>query len=101
MASMRRIGASLLAITGLALIAAAAVGASNPHPMYTCVTTNPNGHTTVLHVPEPAVSGLTNAVFTCVPDDSGNGGGSQGGGGDNGGDGGGGDGRQHGGRVHH
>ena len=67
MKTILRRAASLVAISALGLFAAATVGAANPHTMYTCVKVKPNGQQDVhVNVPEPAVSGLTNAGFTCV-----------------------------------
>jgi hypothetical protein len=61
-----RRAASLVAISALGLFAAATVVAANPHTMYTCVKVKPNGQDVQVNVPEPAVSGLTTAGFTCV-----------------------------------
>jgi hypothetical protein len=62
-----RRAASFVAISTLGLFAAATVAAANPHTMYTCVKVKQNGQQDVqVNVPEPAVSGLTNAGFTCV-----------------------------------
>jgi hypothetical protein len=64
-----RLIASLVAIAALAVVAATTAAAANPHVMYTCVKEKPNGEGVVsVRVPEPAVSGLTNAGFTCVAD---------------------------------
>jgi hypothetical protein len=64
---LRRV-APLVAIAALGLFAATTVVAANPHTMYTCIKAKPNGGQDVqVNVPEPAVSGLTNAGFTCVP----------------------------------
>jgi hypothetical protein len=58
---------SLVAITALALMASATVPAANPTAAYTCVKVKENGQQDVrVGVPEAAVSGLTNAGFTCV-----------------------------------
>jgi hypothetical protein len=58
---------SLLASMALALIAATAAVAANPHTTYTCTKTKNNGQTDVkTSVPEPGVGGLTNAGYTCV-----------------------------------
>jgi hypothetical protein len=64
-----RRAASLVAISALGLFAAATVVAANPHTMYTCVKVKPNGQDVQVNVPEPAVSGLTTAGFTCVATD--------------------------------
>jgi hypothetical protein len=62
-----RRAASLVAISALGLFAATTVVAANPHTTYTCVKVKHNGEQDVqVNVPEPAVSGLTNAGFTCV-----------------------------------
>ena len=67
MKTILRRAASLVAISALGLFAATTVVAANPHTMYTCVKAHPNGEQDVqVNVPEPAVSGLTNAGFTCV-----------------------------------
>jgi hypothetical protein len=61
---------AVLSITALALFAAVSAGAANPHPTYTCTKVKHNGDTdTQVNVPESAVSGLTNAGFTCAPND--------------------------------
>jgi hypothetical protein len=69
---MRRtlaIAASLLALAALALIGATAAVAKNPNPTYTCTKPKQSGNPDVrVSVPEGAVSGLTNAGFTCVAD---------------------------------
>ena len=58
---------SLVAITALALMASTTVPAANPNAAYTCVKEKKNGQPDVrTGVPEAAVSGLTNAGFTCV-----------------------------------
>ena len=58
---------SLVAIAALALMAATTLSAANPNAAYTCVKVKPNGdHEVRVGVPESAVSGLTNAGFTCV-----------------------------------
>ncbi len=62
-----RLFASSVAITALALMAATTVAAANPNAAYTCVKVKENGQQDVrVGVPESAVSGLTNAGFTCV-----------------------------------
>ena len=67
MKTILRRAASLVAISALGLFAAATVVAANPHTMYTCVKVKQNGQQDVhVNVPESAVSGLTNAGFTCV-----------------------------------
>ena len=67
MRTILRRAAPLIAIAALGLFAATTVVAANPHTMYTCVKAKPNGGQDVqVNVPEPAVSGLTNAGFTCV-----------------------------------
>lgn len=59
--------AALVAITALALVAATTLSAANPNAAYTCVKEKNNGQQDVrVGVPESAVSGLTNAGFTCV-----------------------------------
>ena len=59
--------ASLVSITALALTAATTVPAANSDAAYTCVKVKENGQQDVrVGVPEAAVSGLTNAGFTCV-----------------------------------
>lgn len=74
MRRMRRVSAALLAIAALALFAATTVASGNPHATYTCVKVKQNGDSDVrVSVPEPAVSGLTNAGFTCVADTPGEG----------------------------
>lgn len=73
MKTVLRVGASLLAATAFALVAVASGMAGSPHATYTCVKVT-NGETEVrVAVPEPAVGGLTNAGFTCVPESSGGG----------------------------
>ena len=58
---------SLVVITALALLAATTLSAANPNAAYTCVKLKQNGDQDVrVGVPESAVSGLTNAGFTCV-----------------------------------
>jgi hypothetical protein len=62
-----RLFASSVAISALALMAATTVAAANPNAAYTCVKVKENGQQDVrVGVPESAVSGLTNAGFTCV-----------------------------------
>jgi hypothetical protein len=62
-----RLFASSVAITALSLMAATTVAAANPNAAYTCVKVKENGQQDVqVGVPESAVSGLTNAGFTCV-----------------------------------
>jgi hypothetical protein len=59
--------ASLVSITALALMAATTLSAANPNAVYTCIKVKNNGEEDVrVGVPEAAVSGLTNAGFTCV-----------------------------------
>ena len=66
-----RLAASLLAIAAVALIAGSTVATASPHTTYTCTKTKHNGGTDVrVSVPENAVSGLTNAGFTCVAEPS-------------------------------
>jgi hypothetical protein len=61
------VSASLLATAALALIAATAASAGNPHTTYTCTKPKKNGGADVrVSVPDTAISGLTNAGFTCV-----------------------------------
>jgi hypothetical protein len=64
---------AVLSITALALFAAVSAGAANPHATYTCTKVKHNGDTdTQVNVPESAVGGLTNAGFTCVPNEDDN-----------------------------
>ena len=62
-----KLAASVVTVAALAVIAVAAATAANPHQKYTCTRETENGHEVQVDVPEPAVSGLTNAGFTCVP----------------------------------
>jgi hypothetical protein len=63
-----KFAASALTVIALALIAmTAAAAAANPHQRYTCTKSTPNGNEVQVNVPEPAVAGLSNAGFTCVP----------------------------------
>ena len=67
MKTILRRAACLVAISALGLFAAATVTAANAQAAYTCVKVKPNGQQDVrVGVPESAVSGLTNAGFTCV-----------------------------------
>ena len=66
MRSKLRLAASLLATMALVLIAATAIGAANPHTLFTCTKTK-NGKTDVKSsVPDSAVAGLTQAGYECV-----------------------------------
>jgi hypothetical protein len=69
MRTMRKLSIVLIGIAALVLIAATTVASGNPHQTYTCVKVKQNGDEDVrVSVPEPAVSGLTNAGFVCVAD---------------------------------
>lgn len=69
MGSKLKLATSLLAVVALALIGTTAAVAENPHATFTCTKTKKNGPPDVrVSVPEPAVSGLTNAGFVCVAD---------------------------------
>jgi len=69
MRSKLRLATSLLAVVALALIGTTAAVAENPHATFTCTKTKKNGPPDIrVSVPEPAVSGLTNAGFVCVAD---------------------------------
>ena len=71
MKTVLRLGAALLAVAALALVAVATGAAGSPHATYTCVKEKRNGGTEVqVAVPEAAVGGLTNAGFTCVLESS-------------------------------
>jgi hypothetical protein len=69
-----KLAASSVALAALGVTAVTAAAAANPHQTYTCVRTTPSGNEVRVEVPEPAVSGLTNAGFNCVPNPPGGGG---------------------------